>query len=272
LIDDGVPIIGAHERSVTREPRFAGEPPLYFTSALLADVGLSHLFTTRHFPGVTPPADPSSPFGPEAVRLLAARGLANAPVAFLRQVHGARVARVEHGGLAGRGDVLLTERPGLPLAVFTADCVSIIVFDPTRRRLATVHSGWRGTVEAAARAAVDALASAGGTPADFVAALGPAIGPCCYEVDQPVIEPLSRAFPDAWATWARPAGSGKWMLDLWQANEDQLRAGGVRPERIDNPRFCTACRTDLFFSYRRGRGQGRLVTVAALPDGPRPTC
>jgi YfiH family protein len=272
LIDDGAPIIGAPERSVTRAPRFAGEPPLYFTSALLADAGLSHLFTTRHFPGVTPPADPSSPFGPEAVKLLAARGLGNAPVAFLRQVHGARVARVEHGGLAGRGDVLLTERPGLPLAVFTADCVSIIVFDPTRRRLATVHSGWRGTVEAAARAAVDALASAGGTPADFVAALGPAIGPCCYEVDKPVVEPLSRAFSDAWATWTRPAGPGKWMLDLWQANEDQLRAGGVRPERIDNPRFCTACRTDLFFSYRRGRGQGRLVTVAALPDGPRPAC
>jgi YfiH family protein len=266
LIGDGP------SRVMTRAPRFAGDPPLYFTSALLADAGVSHLFTTRYFPGVTPPADPSSPFGPEAVKLLAAHGLAKAPVAFLRQVHGAEVARAEHGGLAGCGDVLVTERPGLPLAVFTADCVSIVVYDPRRRRLAAVHSGWRGTVEAAARAAVEALASVGGTPADFVAAIGPAIGPCCYEVDRPVIEPLSRAFPDAWTAWARPAGSGKWMLDLWRANEDQLRAGGIRPERIDNPRFCTACRPDLFFSYRRGRGQGRLVTVAALPDGPRATC
>lgn len=257
---------------MTREPRFVGDPPLYLTSTLLTDVGISHLFTTRHFPGVTPPAEPSSPFGPDAIRLLAERGLAREPIAFLRQVHGAQVACAERGGLAGRGDVLLTERPGLPLAVFTADCLPIVLYDPLNHRLAAVHSGWRGTVQAVARAAVDALVSAGGAPDSFVATVGPSIGPCCYEVDRPVIEPLSRAFPEGWASWARPAGSGKWMLDLWRANEDQLRAAGLRPERIDNPRLCTACRTDLFFSYRRGRGQGRLVAVAALPDGPPPTC
>ncbi|HET8578648.1 MAG TPA: peptidoglycan editing factor PgeF [Methylomirabilota bacterium] len=257
---------------MTQELRFVGDPPLYLTSALLSNAGLSHLFTTRYFPGVTPPAEPTSPFGPDAVKLLAERGLARAPVAFLRQVHGARAARVERGGLAGRGDVLATEKPGLPLAVFTADCLSIIVYDPIRRALAVAHAGWRGTIQGVARAAAQALIAVGGAPEDFVVGIGPSIGPCCYEVDRPVIEPLSAAFPERWAAWARPAGPGRWRLDLWEANEDQLRAAGLRPERIDNPRLCTACRTDLFFSYRRGRGQGRLVAVAALPDGPAPTC
>lgn len=255
-----------------REPGFVGDPPLYFTSALLAGTGISHLFTTRHFPGVTPSAEPSSPFGPDAMRLLAELGLAREPVSFLKQVHGAQVARAERGGLVGRGDVLVTERPGLPLAVFTADCLPILLYDPLNRRLAAVHSGWRGTLQAVARAAVEALVLSGGASDSVVAAIGPSIGPCCYEVDRPVIEPLSRIFPDKSASWARPAGPGKWMLDLWRANEDQLVAAGLSSQRIDNPRLCTACRPDLFFSYRRGRGHGRLVAVAALPDGPPPTC
>jgi YfiH family protein len=255
-----------------RQPRFVGDPPLYLTSALLADAGLSHLFTTRHFPGVAPPAEPSSPVGRDAIPLLAERGLARAPVAFLSQVHGAQAVRVERGGPAGRGDVLATGQPGLPLAVFTADCLSIILYDPIRRGLAAAHAGWRGTVQGVARAAVEALVAAGGAPEDFLAGIGPSIGPCCYEVDRPVVEPLSAAFPERWAAWVRPAAPGRWMLDLWRANEDQLRAAGLRPERIDNPRLCTACRTDLFFSYRRGRGQGRLVAIAALPDGSPPTC
>ena len=259
-------------RAVVSEPRSGGDPPLYLTSQLLTGAGLGHLFTTRHFPGVRPSADPSSPFGPEAAAVLRERGLGSAPVAFLRQVHGARVARAQGGGLAGQADVLVTERPGLPLAVFTADCLPILLYDPVNRRLAAVHSGWRGTVKAVARAAVDALAAAGGTPGAFLAAIGPSIGPCCYEVDRPVVEPLSRAFPDRWAGWARAAGPGKWMLDLWRANEDQLRAAGIGEDRIDNPRLCTACRPDLFFSYRRGRGEGRLVAVAAIPDGPGPAC
>ncbi|MBI5629162.1 MAG: laccase domain-containing protein, partial [Candidatus Rokubacteria bacterium] len=65
--------------------------------------------------------------------------------------------------------------------------------------------------------------------------------------------------------WVTPVGPGKWMLDLWKANEDQLRAAGVAPSRIENPRLCTACRLDLFFSYRREGKGGSLATVAAVP-------
>jgi YfiH family protein len=254
-------------------PRFVGEPPLYLVSGLLAGARLAHLFTTRHFPDVTPPEAPTSPFGPRALPVLAREGLGAEPAAFLRQVHGADVVLARRGGLGGKADALVTDRPGLPLAIFTADCLPILVYDPVSRRLAAVHAGWRGTVQSVARAAVEALLRAGARAERLVVGIGPSIGPCCYEVDRPVIERLEAAFPDGrWRAWTREAGPGKWMLDLWTANEEQLRAAGLDPGRIDNVRLCTACRTDLFFSYRRARGEGRLAAVAAIPDGRGPAC
>lgn len=238
--------------------------PHFVTSSLLGAHGLPHLFTTRHFPGVVRPTERRPPFGPEAQPLLAARGLAGEP-AFARQVHGADVIEVERGGLAGHADALATSRPGLPLCVSTADCLPIVLYDPRAARLATVHAGWRGTVRSVAGAAARRLIEAGSAPADLVAAIGPSIGPCCYEVDAPVLEQLEAAFPGAWQTWVTPKGPGKWMLDLWQANRDQLESTGLRPERVDLLGLCTGCRPDLLFSYRRERGAGRLVTVAALP-------
>jgi YfiH family protein len=184
-------------------------------------------------------------------------------------VHGAAVLRAERGGLAGEGDALATARPGLPLAISTADCLPIVLYDGRAGRLAAVHAGWRGTVQAVARAAVADLVAAGSAAADLVVAIGPSIGPCCYEVDAPVIERLRAAFPGAWEPWVTSKGPGKWMLDLWRANQDQLLAAGVRPARVDSLGLCTGCRPDLLFSYRREKGAGRLVTVAALPE---PAC
>jgi len=254
------------------------------TSTLLEEHGLPHLFTTRHFPGVVGPTEPSPPFGPDAQPLLAARGLRGTP-AFVRQVHGADVIQAERGGRAGRADALTTARPGLPLCISTADCLPIVLYDVRAGRLAAVHAGWRGTVQSVARATVSALVAAGSAAADLVVAVGPSIGPCCYEVDAPVIARLEAAFPGRWEAWATPKGPGKWMLDLWSANLEQMTVTGVRPERIDLLRLCTGCRPDLFFSYRRERRAGRLVAVAALPgsptasrgpasgpDGPSPTC
>ena len=169
------------------------------------------------------------------------------------------------GGFAGSGDILVTRTPELPLAIFTADCLGIILFDPGRRLLAVAHVGWRGTVKGAAGAAAAALVREGARPADLIAAIAPSIGPCCYEVDRQVIDPLRSAFSSEWELWATGRGKGKWALDLWRANESQLIAAGVSPERIANPRLCTACRADLFFSYRKEGSLGRLVTIAALP-------
>ncbi len=236
------------------------------TSPLLEAHGLPHLFTTRHFPGTTRPTEPRRPFGPESEPLLAERGLLQAEPAYLRQVHGPAVIEVDRGGLAGQADALVTSRPGLPLCISTADCLPVVVFDPRRRRLAAAHAGWRGTVQAVGPAAVASLTRAGSAPEDLVVAIGPSIGPCCYEVDAPVIERFQAAFPTGWPGWFTPKGPGKWMLDLWRANVDQLRAVGVPAERIEVLGLCTGCRPDLLFSYRRERGGGRLVTIAALPD------
>ena len=251
----------------SRAPREPDERPRFVTSRLLDRYGLPHLFTTRLFPGVARPTEARPPLGPESRPLLASRGLLGEP-AFARQVHGGDVIRVELGGFAGHADALTTSRPGLPLCVSTADCLPIVLYDPRTARLATVHAGWRGTVQSVGRAAALQLIQAGSAPEDLVVAIGPSIGPCCYEVDAPVLERLEAAFPGGWASWVTPKGPGKWMLDLWRANVDQLNAAGVRSERIDLLGLCTGCRPDLLFSYRRERGAGRLVTVAALPAGP----
>jgi copper oxidase (laccase) domain-containing protein len=84
-------------------------------------------------------------------------------------------------------------------------------------------------------------------------------------VDGPVVEPLRAAFPGDWTRWTTPGEPGKWRLDLWQANADQLAAAGVPAGAILNPRLCTACRNDLFFSYRR-EGPGRSIATIAVLD------
>jgi YfiH family protein len=249
-----------------------GNPPRYLTAPSLARAGLPHLFSTRHFPGVRVWRDPRGPFDTTALAQVDRGGLPADGFAYARQVHRAGLVMADRPGLLGQADILVTDRPGLPLAIFTADCLPIVVYDRPNHRLAMAHAGWRGTVEGAARVAVEALVKAGGRPEAFLAAIGPSIGPCCYEVDGPVIDRLAKAFPGAWRAWATATRPGRWMLDLWKANEDQLTEAGLGAARIDNPGLCTLCRADLFFSYRRGPGEGRLVTLAAIPDGSGPAC
>lgn len=247
-----------------------GEPPAYFTFESLAALGLFHATTSRHCPGVASfaepisPAAPRAPFGPDAVQTLARAGLDLARVSYARQVHGADVAHAPRGGgFAGSVDVLVTVERGVPLAIFTADCLAIAVYALDVPALALAHVGWRGTVRGAAQAAVAALTALGARAEGLHAAIAPSIGPCCYEVDEPVIGPLAAAY-EGWQSWVRPVGPGRWMLDLWAANAELLRRSGVDPARVENPRLCTACRPDLFFSYRKGH-RGRLATVAAVP-------
>ena len=248
-----------------------GEPPAYFTFGALAALGLPHATTTRHCPGVASfaepisPAHPHAPFRGDAVQTLGGAGLDLARVAYARQVHGADAARAPAGGgFAGSVDVMTTAESSVPLAVFTADCLAIVLYDPAVPALAVAHVGWRGTVRGAAQAAVAALAQLGARASRLQAAISPSIGPCCYEVDEPVMRQLAKAYPGRWEAWTKPARPGHVMLDLWGANEALLKESGVNPARIENGRLCTACRLELFFSYRKGN-RGRLVTLAALP-------
>ena len=110
---------------------------------------------------------------------------------------------------------------------------------------------------------MDAAVAAGGRRERLRAALAPSIGPCCYEVDAPVIDEFRRAYGPRWEAWTRPGRPGHWMLDLWSANEAILAEAGVDAQRIENPRLCTACHPDLLHSHRRAN-RGRLATIAAL--------
>lgn len=242
-----------------------GAPPTHFTFPSLTAIGVPHVTTTRHCAGIGPSGGVQSPFARAVVEVVAPPGLDLERAAWARQVHGADVARVERGGFAGTADVLVTTSRRVPLAIFTADCLAIVLVDVEAPALAVAHVGWRGTVRGATQAAVAAVIAAGARPERLRAAISPSIGPCCYEVDDPVTEALSSAYPDRWRAWVTPAGDVHHvMLDLWTANTSLLAQAGVAPDRIDNPRFCTACHIDTLYSYRKGP-KGRLATIAALP-------
>jgi YfiH family protein len=248
-----------------------GQPIAYFTFGSLTAVRLPHATTTRHCPGISSfaepivPEAPKPPFRAEASAVLGAAGLDMSRVGYARQVHGADSARVAvGGGFAGLVDILVTAERGVPLAIFTADCLAIVLYDPSAPALGMAHVGWRGTVRGATQAAVKAMGEVGGRAGSLRAAIAPSIGPCCYEVDAPVTAELARAFGDRWRAWVRPSRAGHVMLDLWSANEALLVDAGVEPSAIENPRLCTACHPELLYSYRRGN-RGRLVTLAALP-------
>ena len=241
------------------------EPPTYFRFSGLAALGLPHITTTRHFPGVTSPSEPTAPFNGDAQQALRAAKLDPTRLAYLRQVHGAEALRAPTaGGWAGAGDIITTTERGMALAIFTADCLALTLWDSIARVLTLAHVGWRGTVKGATRAAVRAAVDAGARADQLHVAIGPSIGPCCYEVDEPVLRELGRAYGRRAQAWLEPARDGHAMLDLWTANEALLADAGVDRAKIENPRLCTACHLDLLYSYRKGN-RGRLVTVAALP-------
>ena len=243
-----------------------GEPARYLTFDSLIAVGLPHATTTRHSGAIALASARPTPFAGAAGEVLARAGLAMERVAWGRQVHGADVARVgAGGGFAGDVDVLVTTEPGVPLAIFTADCLAVVLVDVGAPALALAHVGWRGTVRGATQAAVAAIIAAGGCSENIRATISPSVGPCCYEVDAPVIDTLAAAYPDRWRAWTTPSkNAGHLMLDLWSANVALLEGAGVSAARIENPRLCTACHVDTFYSYRKGE-TGRLATVAALP-------
>ena len=201
-------------------------------------------------------------------RLESAAGLPARGWALLSQVHGARVERIAAGGPSchhrrnhPEADAMATDRQGLVLGVLTADCLPVVLAVPGAGAIAIAHAGWRGTLEGVLPAAVRELcALAGAVPADVVAALGPAIGACCYRVGEEVHEAFRGRWGAAHARGILARDSGGWRLDLQAANRRQLREVGVPARAVTAVPLCTSCREDLFFSYRRdGRRSGRML-------------
>lgn len=196
------------------------------------------------------------------VRLARAAGFAPGSVAWVDQVHGAAVLAVDAPGCAGPADALVTDRSGVTLAIGVADCVAVYLLDPPHHALGLCHAGWRGTVADVVGQTLAKMGQRYGTrPADLLAALGPAIGPCCYEVDDAVAGALRAAVP--WAeTVLAPSRPGHPRLDLWAANRRRLEDRGVLAARIRVAGICTACQPGLLFSHRRDHGQtGRMRAV-----------
>jgi YfiH family protein len=196
-------------------------------------------------------------------------GVERRRIRLIRQVHGADVAVARAGSADDwpppQADVIVSDDPDAAIAVRVADCAPVLIADRRRGVVAAAHAGWRGTVQGAAAVAVRALTRTfGSDPADLIAAVGPALGPCCGEVGPEVVE----AFRDAGtpapaiARWFRPGPSGRPYLDLWRANRDQLEEAGVPAAQVHAAEICTKSHPTLLHSYRvDGRHAGRMLGV-----------
>jgi hypothetical protein len=189
------------------------------------------------------------------------------------------------------GDALLTDQAGILLSVRTADCLPVLLVDPKHRAVAAVHVGWRGALaRIVEKAAGEMRRVYGSEPQSLLAVLGPSIRVCCYEVGEEVEEAFQGRFPHADRFFRKgtepPAGhsQGRTLsflkrppsghtstcapavhLDLVAVAQDQLLAAGLALHHMAAVDFCTACRADLFYSYRQeGRGAGRMLAVIGI--------
>jgi hypothetical protein len=225
----------------------------------------SHLFTTRQLQ-----------LSSEDEWLRAGRAVGAAHVVTAVQVHGRNAYVVTPGSAlpAARpeADVLVSSDPEAAVAVRAADCVPLLLADRRRGVVAAVHAGWRGTAAGAARSALESMQQEFGTSAgDLVAAIGPCIGGCCYEVGSDVVDVFvaaghPRHLIDRWFLNPPPArGStvrSQLRLDVAAANRDQLIAGGVRPDDIHIAGLCTAMHLDVVTSFRAEKERaGRIAGI-----------
>jgi polyphenol oxidase len=192
-------------------------------------------------------------------RFSRALGLDGAPIHWAHQVHGADavavLARGRDTSNVGRCDALATALPGTALVVQSADCVPILLAGPAA--IGAVHAGWRGSAKNVARQAVRALEGLGAPPSTLRAWIGPAIGPCCYEVGGEVAAQFAGEF-------LRSGCGGTHRLDLKRVNVAQLEEAGVPSASIAVHPACTKCGGEKFASYRRdGQRSGRMIALVA---------
>jgi purine-nucleoside/S-methyl-5'-thioadenosine phosphorylase / adenosine deaminase len=220
-------------------------------------------------------------------RLQSAMNAKELALVTLKQFHSDLVVRFDANPAEPQhADAAITNHSGLLLAVQTADCIPILLVDPKKRAVAAIHAGWRGTLRRIAAKAVGHMRmDFGSKPEDLLAAIGPAIGGCCYEVGTEVAAEFLSQFADApdffdefrtgdepnpiqWLNQMPPGHQPppkNVLLDLRKANHSQLRALGLHENNIFVSNLCTADRPDLLFSYRKqGANSGRQMAAIAI--------
>lgn len=179
---------------------------------------------------------------------------------YLNQVHSDRFHVVDNDNykeiLNSEGDALITATPGITIGVFTADCVPILVQDVENKIVSAIHAGWKGTfLNIAGKVLAYIIECMGSKPENIYAAIGPSIGPCCFEVKEEVAEKFTY----------KSFRNDKWFVNLWKENYEHIKECGIPMENIDAGSLCTKCNEELFFSYRRDNGvTGRMGSFIAL--------
>lgn len=190
-------------------------------------------------------------------------GIHDGRIVTMKQVHGDKVLEVADKKIkeAGECDAMITAQPGIFLGVLTADCVPILLVAPKQKKVAAVHAGWRGTVAGiAAKAVAEFAARYDVAPNDIEAALGPAIGRCCYEVGDEVTQQMVQGWGAAAEAYI-DRSAAKPHLDLRALNGAILEGAGVPSNQIFEVGPCTSCSGEQFYSYRRARGEtGRQMS------------
>ena len=219
-----------------------------------------------------------------------ANGRKSWPLISLRQIHSDVIHPIDHAPEEiVAGDGIVTDTPGLVVAVQTADCLPVILVDPKRRAIGVFHAGWRGSVKRIVEKGVGELQRYFKCdPRNIVAAIGPGVQSCCYDVGEEVhtkflaqfsyadnlfrevkeSDPVREKYPLLFLTARAPGHSElptKLFLDLKEANRRQLLDAGVPAKNIDSDSLCTACNTNLLFSYRAEKGvTGRMMAAAGI--------
>jgi len=189
----------------------------------------------------------------------------------VNQVHGDRILIIDHplrdliSHQPHQYDAIITDQTGLAISIKTADCVPILFVDKIKRIVGVAHAGWKGTSLNIAAKVVDTFLKKFSCRADdIIAIIGPAIGPCCYQVDEVVFNSMKRD-KDRESFFSPCCLQGRWMLDLPLANKLQIIGRGIFPTNIYTTDYCTSCNTGIFFSHRReGGNTGRQLDFIML--------
>jgi YfiH family protein len=207
-------------------------------------------------------------------KFLLTLGIEAKSIVSARQVHGDNIYKVTLVD-KGRGayakdtaipdtDALITQEKGIALLAFFADCVPVLFLDPVQKVIALAHAGWRGTVARIAAKTAQAMFKDYGTKfRDLLVGIGPSIGPCHYQVDEPVITKVEAVFPTRKSLLLTNREKGLAQLNLWEANRQQLLEVGIPKENITVTGLCTYCFSEKFFSHRWGM-LGRQAAIIML--------